>query len=215
MRRSIMRCVVVACGLVVPAFAARDASACGGSMEAVFVPSAEAIANAERLAEHGQYFTAAILVHHEFPEMKSWSSEWSLGGLEARATRVMALAVTRMDGGLTLGTPWRGWSAWHRSEQLEWAVGALKQLDRDESDPRLESYMAEAMSKLPKHRAEALTLLEDLAKKDVIVTPQAYVALAKLRAARGDAAGRDDAKNRCVSMAQAESAATCRVPVAS
>ena len=219
MRRSKLTWVVVACALSMSALAAEDASACGASMEAAFVPSAEAIAEAERLAMRGQYFTAAILVHHEFPTMKSWSREWAMSGLEARAERVMALAVTRMDGALTLGTPWRGWTAWHRNEQLEWAVGALEQLDREENDPRLESYLGEAMAKIPKRRADALMLLERLATNDVLVTPQAYVALAKLRDARGDAAGRDDAKSRCVSMTsrvlRSEAAATCRIPIAS
>jgi hypothetical protein len=188
MGRSVLRWILVGCVAACGALGTRDAAACGGGMEAVFVPSAERIAEAERLVENGRYFTATILVHHEFPAMRDWGHDWTLGGLEARAARIMAVSVMRMNGALTLGTPWRGWNAKLQNEQLEWSVAMLQQLDRKDADtagdPRIESYLGEAMSKLPARRADALALLESLAAKDLIVTPQALVVLTELRATR-------------------------------
>jgi hypothetical protein len=60
--------------------------------------------------------------------------------------------------------------------------------------------------------SEAKAILEDLAQKDVLATPYAYAALAQLRDAAGDAAGRDEALAKCRTMAASKS--ICAAPAA-
>lgn len=203
---------VVAAGMVVASIAGSspDASACGGSWAPYeALPREEAISEAERLVMAGRYFTASLWAHHEFPHMNEWTN--STSPLETRAQKVMAIAVMRLDGNLTLGTPWRGWSADLRKTNLVWSVKALTALaETHADDPTLKSYLGEALAKMPERREDALAMLGDLAKRDLLVTPQGYQALAKLRQLSGDTEGRDAATKRCTTMAS--SPAVCQLP---
>jgi hypothetical protein len=60
------------------------------------------------------------------------------------------------------------------------------------------------MARLPEHRNEARTILEDLAKRDLIASPEGYAALATLRLQFGDADGQKLALKRCEAMAKTQ-----------
>jgi hypothetical protein len=64
-------------------------------------------------------------------------------------------------------------------------------------NPRDASNLAEALALLPEHHAEAKSILEDLAAKDVITSASAYAALARLRAAASDTEGTRTALQQC------------------
>src|SRR5262249_39426058 len=110
-----------------------------------------------------------------------------------RARRILALATIRLDPD--------GASGERRHAIL---VGALIELGRlakeRPEDPAKQSDLGEALAKTKP--ADPPKVREDLAKRDVVTTPYAYAALARLRAASGDAKGRDEAIARCKPMAK-------------
>jgi hypothetical protein len=63
--------------------------------------------------------------------------------------------------------------------------------------------LGEALSKLPETRAEALTIPDGLARKDLLTSAQGYPALAELRFAAGDRAGSEEARKRFERMSPA------------
>ena len=75
------------------------------------------------------------------------------------------------------------------------------------NDAAKQADLGEALAKT--RPREARKILERLAKRDVVSTPYAYAALARLRAADGDEKGRDEALARCKPMAKVKS--ICRL----
>ncbi len=77
-------------------------------------------------------------------------------------------------------------------------------------DPMKAGLVGEALSRIPQKREQALGLLESLATRDLITSPEAWLALARVRMTQ---AGIDQAIARCVQMAP--KAKLCRLkPVA-
>ena len=66
------------------------------------------------------------------------------------------------------------------------------------------------LARVPEHRSEARSLLEDLAKRDLIASPEGYAALAMLRSQSGDADGQKLALKRCEAMAKSQDACLIR-----
>lgn len=117
-------------------------------------------------------------------------------GLRARASRVLALADLRLDPG------------GQRSEKdravLEKAAKVLEGLaDESPKDSAKQTDLGEALAVV--RPAQGRELLEDLDARDLVTTPYAYVALARLRIADRDAKGRDLALTRCRTMAKTAS----------
>lgn len=197
---------------------ANDAEACGGE----WVPAVEVdhrpegIARAEKALKKGEHAAAAAMIVRMMPHVKDLKAKKD-GTLVARAQRVLALAVARNNGALPIdkelpgyvqGT-WIGKTAKDKAANLEWSVAALRKLnDIKKDDAAVQSDLAEALAKVEKHRGEAKALLEKLAEKDLVATPEAYATLAELRSAAGDSAGQKLALKRCESMAK--SASVCR-----
>jgi len=65
--------------------------------------------------------------------------------------------------------------------------------------------LGEALAKFDGSQDEARAILEGLAARDLIASPQGYRALADLRRQRGDEAGQTLAMKRCESMASSSS----------
>lgn len=191
---------------------ASDAKACGGE----WVPAVEidhrpeGIARAEKALNKGQHAAAAAMVIRMMPHVKNLKTK-KLDSLVGRAQRILAVAVARNNGALPIdkelpdyvrGT-WIGKSAKERQTNLEWSIAALRKLnDVKKDDPAIQSDLAEALAKVDSHRAEAKDMLEKLAKKDLIVSPEAYAVLAQLRSQAGDDAGQKVALKRCETMAK-------------
>lgn len=209
---------LAAAALTVASFAApTSATACGMSVNlAMPRPHKEVkpapnpvleVAAAEHALEQNQPLAAANKVFSMFPGVRAL--EGGRRPLETRALRVFALAVVRADGNVP-GAAGQGWT---RAANLEWAVQSLKEIDASRpNEPSLQADLGEAMSHIAHLHGQALATLDKLAQKDLMGSPQAYAALSRLRAERGDVTGAAVAMSRCQGMAATPS--VCAAPAA-
>jgi len=208
----IAKLVAVALAIVPSVLAvsyATDASACGMSIRMDPTPQkptpVQEIARAEKALEGGQNMVAAKAVLGTFPRVRAVTA--GANPLETRALRVFALAVVRSNGAVNEKTAGFGSQAkgveWTPSANLEWAVQSIREIDaKRPNDPTVQADLGEALSKLPHGQKEALDILQKLADKDLMGSPHAYAALAKLRTDKGDAAGAQAAIKRCEEMSK-------------
>lgn len=118
----------------------------------------------------------------------------SAKGLTNRAMRILSLADVRIDD--------RKGNA--RKAVLNNAIYHLSEFAKNNpNDAAKQTDYGEALAKT--NPAKAKKILEDLASRDILTTPYAYAALARLRAADGDDKGRDEAMGTCKKMAKVES----------
>lgn len=185
-----------------------DANACGMSIRMAPVPQKQKpsplqlVARAEKSLEDGNNLAAAKTVLTTFPRIRVANA--GDNPLETRALRVLALAVVRTNGRVNekaVGIASK--TEWTPSANLEWAVQAMREIDaKRPNDPTVQADLGEALSKLPRTRQEALSILQRLAQKDLMGSPYAYAALAKLRSDQGDASGAEAAIKRCEEMSK-------------
>lgn len=186
---------------------ATDAGACGMSIRMDRTPQkptpVQEIARAEKALENGQNLVAAKAVLATFPRVRSATA--GANPLETRGLRVFALAVVRSNGAVnekSAGVAGQG--EWTPAANLEWAVQSIREIDaKRPNDPTVQADLGEALSKLPHGQKEALAILQKLADKDLMGSPHAYAALAKLRTAKGDLGGAEAAIKRCEEMSKA------------
>lgn len=115
--------------------------------------------------------------------------------LANKVYRVMALSTIRLDAALYTDRDGTVHEEARRAG-LEEARDTLKELAAAKpDDPERQSDLGEALERSAP--AEAKKTLEALAKKDLVVTPYALAALARLRAKDGDSKGRDEAIRAC------------------
>lgn len=185
---------------------ATDASACGMSIRMDRTPQkptpVQEIARAEKALESGQNLVAAKAVLGNFPRVREVTA--GANPLETRALRVFALAVVRSNGVVNEKTARVGSKVeWTPGANLEWAVQAIREINAKRvNDPTVQADLGEALSKLPHGQSEALAILQNLAQKDLMGSPHAYAALAKLRSDKGDAVGAEAALKRCEEMSK-------------
>jgi predicted Zn-dependent protease len=175
------------------------------------------VARAEKAMEKGQHVAAAGMIIRMMPHIKSLKP--SSSPLVSRAIHTLAVATARNDGALPLSKElpnyvqgsWIGKTGEDRAKNLDWSIGELRTLSvAKKDDAALETDLAEALSKVDSHKKEARQMLERLAKKDLVATPEGYAALARLRSESGDAAGTKLALKRCEAMADADAVCTAR-----
>ncbi len=212
----------VACALVVAY--APPASACGNAVEVVVDPRAEAVSSAENTLKYGDAIGAARRVLAQFPGIRAANVEpTARDPLLVRSARILAVAIVRTDGRTSFGES----VSWARSGNLEWAVLTLREVSawkqRQETSrvlsthvakvetPDLAADLGEALAMQPHTRSEAKTLLESLDRRDLLGSPHAYRALAKLRAEDGEADASRVALDRC--RIRAKRPETCALPL--
>ena len=187
-----------------------SALACGGDWypEVHLDPRIHGVAEAEKSIAKGDYVAAAGSVVRMMPHIKTLDAKSD--PLVARAERILAVAIARNDGRLRLEQEvpnqflghWQGKSRADRDQNLAWSVSTLRgELALKKDDPVLQTELGEALSKQDGGRDEARALLESLAARDLVASPEGYKALAELRRAQGDEAGQKLAMKRCESMA--------------
>lgn len=180
------------------------ANACGMSVRLEPIPQkptpVQEIARAEKALEAGSPGIAARVVVGTFGKVRG--IEAGKDALQTRALRVFALAVVRSGGAVqekNLGVPEA--EGWTTHANLEWAAQALREIDaKRPNDPSLQADLGEALARLPQSEGEAMLLLGKLAQKDLMGSPHAYAALARLRAKTGDEKGAEAARARCEEM---------------
>lgn len=197
----------------------QDARACGGEWypEVTVDPRIHGVAQAEKTLANGNRLAAAASVIRMMPHIKSLKSK--PGSLVGRAERVLAVALSRSQGALPVASEvpaealgaWRGAGAAEAASNLAWSVEVLKRQSSSKSDDvTLKTDLAEAMARIPEQRAEARAILEELAKRDLVASPEGYAALASLRSQSGDADGQKLALKRCEAMAKSQDACVLR-----
>jgi hypothetical protein len=165
-----------------------DAEACGNAIEIRVDPRTNAVAEAERLVGRGKPDEAVkriLAADGGFASAKVGS-----GPLADRALLVFAQAIARSDGrvGLGGGAPSEGDHA-ASEKNLAWAAAVTTGLSTKRTDdPSIASSHGEVLSRIPSREAEAKRVLEALEKRDVVASPFAYAALARLRGERAAAA---------------------------
>lgn len=217
-RRIGFRFLIVGMGVLGAAGAtAGEAEACGGEWyPAIQIDHrVDGVARAEKALQKGQHVAAAGMVIRMMPHIKSLKPTSS--PLVSRAIHTLAVATARNDGALPLakelpdyakGT-WIGKSDQDRAKNLDWSIAELRKLNTiKKDDAAMETDLAEALSKVDAHKKEARQMLERLAKKDLVATPEGYAALARLRSQSGDSAGTKLALKRCEAMADADAVCT-------
>jgi hypothetical protein len=201
--RSLLASAALAAALALPFIGLTEgtAGACENGVQLVVDTKTPLIARAEKALNEGQFTPAAVGVMQVFPKIKSTSAASS--PLASRGLRIMALAIARTEGALSVGGAFSGATPDERTENLEWAITTLRNLSKLRPHvPFLKTDLAEALSKVPRHRPEALKILTELADKDLITSAHGYAVLAKLREASGDKAGGDVALKRCEAIAK-------------
>jgi hypothetical protein len=197
----------------------QDARACGGEWypEVMIDPRIHGVAQAEKALANGNRLAAAASVIRMMPHIKTLKAK--PGSLVARAERVLAVALSRSQGALPVGNEvpsevlgsWQGAKTTDSAANMAWSVQVLKrQSDSKGDDVSLKTDLAEAMAQIPEQRADARSILEDLAKRDLIASPEGYAALASLRSQSGDTDGQKLALKRCEAMAKSQDACVLR-----
>ncbi|MBX3228203.1 MAG: hypothetical protein KIT84_26740 [Labilithrix sp.] len=217
--KTIAKLVAVALAIIPATLATTsDASACGMSVRLEPVKAkptpVQEIARAEKSLEGGNNKEAAQVVLASFSNVRNATA--GANPLETRALRVFALAIVRSGGAVNERNA-GSWSQneWTPSANLEWAVQSLREIDaKRPNDPTVQADLGEALSKLPRTQDEALKLLGGLAQKDLMGSPFAYAALAKIKGAKGDTAGAEAAIKRCEEMTKAPGVCKPATPAA-
>ena len=189
------------------------AAACGTEVFTIIDHSAEGISTAERALSKGAVASAATQVFRVFPKLKT--TKPGAGPLSDRALRILSLAATRADGAINVGSgvnwPMVGVTPDQKEANLLFAIDTLRKLNEKRvNNPSLQTDLAEALGKVPRYKAEAYTILTELAKKDLVASAEGYATLAKLHEALGEGAPRDAAVKRCEGMTKTPKA--CQVP---
>lgn len=177
------------------------------------------VAQAEQDLAAGKYQAAAVRVLRDMSYVRGLD-KLTLDPLNNRSMRVLAVAFARSGGQLgaaaarlpaSVRSKYAGDSSEARQANLEWSVKALKALRKHKKDDvTLKTELAEAMAQVPAKQANAKKMLESLARKDLLTSPEGYRALGHLRGLAGDADGKENALQRCRNMAR--DAATCDLP---
>jgi hypothetical protein len=186
------------------------AFACGGDWfpEVQVDPRIHGMLEAEKSLTRGNYVAAAGSVVRMMPHIKTLKG--SHDPLVLRAERVLAVAIERSNGTLALEQEvpsevlghWLGKTHADHDKNMAWSVESLRrELSSKPDDPGITTDLGEALSKVDGGTDEARSLLESLAARDLVATPEGYKALAELRSQRGDDRGQQLAMKRCESMA--------------
>jgi hypothetical protein len=187
--------------------------ACGGDWypEVQVDPRIHGVLEAEKSLTRGDYVAAAGSVVRMIPHIETLKG--SHDPLVTRAERVLAVAIARSNGKLSLEQEvpsevlghWLGKTPTDHDKNLTWSVAALRsELAVKHDDPGISTDLGEALSKTEGGIDEARALLESLASRDLMASPEGYKALGELRLQKGDEAGQKVAMKRCESMASAK-----------
>jgi hypothetical protein len=212
--------VLVAATLALPAVAlghSPRASACENEVIYQVSPDIQQITASELALGAGRAAKAVEGLLRRFPKARAEAKLPDRGpgmGIDktgARAQRLVAVAIVRTEGLLAVGEAYPSATAGDRRANLEWSIGILRAFAKVSDGPSVQTDLGEALSKLPETRGEALTILDGLARKDLVTSPQGYAALADLRLAAGDRAGYEAARKKYERMAPASAPAAARV----
>lgn len=159
--------------------------ACLNAVELSRKEAVKLINDAEAALASGDAMTALVLLNKKLDHEEGY--EVGSTKLDKRIQRVWAVARLRAGD----------------SADVDAAVTVLREQSRESrNDPWLQARLAEALSRTKRGQGEARKILEDLAKRDLIVDPEGFATLARLRRGAKDEAGAAQALERCKAMAK-------------
>jgi len=174
-----MRAVILAALVCAASLASsHSADACGAFFRAPHAPNGNGndIELAEELIARGEIHRAARQMDRTFA-MEDLNDE----RLGRRALRVLARIAIR-----SVPDPASPDYVLQSNEaRIVWAVETLAMLARKDADPAVLSDLGEALALLPDQRDVALYILDTLAERDLVASPEAYAALSRLRGRAG------------------------------
>lgn len=205
-----IRLLVAVGALAILGGSVRQASACGGEWIPEVTPEQRLreISRAEEAFSAGKTVSAVGTLVRMMPHIRQLDP--NRAAYVARTQRMLALAAARSGGALPVQKEvpeyaWEGWdgaSTGQREANLKWASQKLRKISEShQNDPASQTELAEALSKLTDTQDEARTILEKLAARDLVASPQGYAALAQLRKSAGNDQGARVAQSRCEAMA--------------
>jgi len=208
LRTLVARFALACAALSAAAAFSQDARACGD----VFIPEIDhriqGLANAEKALRDGKVAASAQSIVRMFPEIRTINP--GKDGMLGRAQRTLAIALVRTDGAIDLDPTWRAKTPEQRAQNIAWAVSSLERLrTQRKNDPAVDTDLGEALAKVDGRQEEARGILQSLADRDLMATPQGYAALGRLQHQAGNTAARDAAVQRCTAMAK--DAEVCKV----
>jgi hypothetical protein len=147
-----------------------------------------AVKDAERLLDEGKPAAARKRLKKALGDLDEFKPDTPVNrALANRVRRIRALAIVRLD-----------------ADGAQGAADTLRRISKaDSNNAAKQTDLAEALARV--RPAVGRKLLEGLAQRDVLATPYAYAALARLRGETGDAPGRDGALAKCKLMAKVKS----------
>ncbi|MDC0715949.1 hypothetical protein [Nannocystis bainbridge] len=208
MRKAIATVILVSTvSLLSPA----STRACGG--KGLWGPEHDELNQAARSIERGRHGEAVAQVRRtvktaaESASPVAGADPW----VHNRARQLLALAVARSAGAVTIAPGLGGKRKEHRSAAITWAISAMRadisprtgQLAcelgqcRTLDDPAYTGALAEALALVEDSRPEAYRLLKDLGDHDLMPTAQSWAVLAALHRQRGELEAGAVALERC------------------
>jgi hypothetical protein len=190
-----------------------DAQACGGGWwpeEELVDHRVAGMDRAEKDLEAGHYDAAAGAVLRMIPHISDYLTVKTSDPIVKRGMRVLAVATARKAGQLDIEKEipeeLQGWVGAERDQATANMLVAVAMLEKvgetKAGDAVFQSELGEAMAKLDSHRADGKAMLETLAEKDLLASPEALKTLAALRKADGDQKGEAAALERCEQVAK-------------
>jgi len=163
------------------------------------IPAADLVALADQRIEQERLADAASLVLQAYPHLATDAIDRS--PLELHAKRILALAIVRTRPATAAVTERTGVNRVAPSGSVAWSISTLRAIDASRhGDPVAQADLGEALVSDPTTEAEGLALLDDLASRDLIGSPHAYAALARLHAGKGEQAAARADLARCQTM---------------
>jgi len=154
---------------------------------------------------------AAAALAEAFPGLRTTPMDASRQQL--KALHLMAVALARVDGALSVPGAFYADGPKTRAANLEWSIAALRRLNEQRAnDPVLQAELGEALARVPAHQDEALAILGALAAKDLMGSAHGYAELARLRAQKGDAGPSREAAVRCRAMTRSPAVCPATLP---
>lgn len=213
------RIVLALCLATTVLAAPRLADACGNTVRRIVDSTNESVRKAEFLLAQGNYKQAISTIRDEFGDRALAVHDGPGAQLHQRAQRVLAIAVVRSKGAVSIGPGLGGKTDAQRQAAIAWSVLTLRlrraalddrnvdcildptRCTNGEGDPHTNADLAEALALQPTGRAEAYRLLKDLGDRDLMPFAEGWALLAELGRERGDLEGAKKAVERCKQIA--------------
>ncbi|MBW2462889.1 MAG: hypothetical protein JRH11_14650 [Deltaproteobacteria bacterium] len=205
---------VVAGALSLALSAPMPTAACMHVIEFTKEDAVRTVARAERSLIRGDAvvaYRASRRARHEFERsVRDEGPSRQTESLIARARRITAVAVVRLDGWtpITRRDARRTIVRGREVRSLAWAAGQLRTYaEENPSDLRARSFLGEALARIPVHHDEAREILLSLADRDLMPDAHGYAAL--LRVVTVGTTHWNEALTRCEQMAAENAPQIC------